>query len=124
MSTFSESWVAFMHSAGFPVPDLQDTKEALDFLHKLHNAWESAGGGEELTIGALLVAGAKEMRLTVYQSLVQQFERKYLSATASSYENILDYTASQEGAEELTFEGKAKKIAATATAKRRKELKF
>jgi hypothetical protein len=58
MSTFSDSWKQCMQANSLPVPDLETANEALEFLHKLHDAWENAGGEAELTIGALLVAGA------------------------------------------------------------------
>ena len=58
MSEFSENWVACMHGNGLPVPDVEGVNEALEFVHKIHSAWENAGGGEELTIAALIAAGA------------------------------------------------------------------
>ncbi|MBR0820237.1 hypothetical protein [Bradyrhizobium liaoningense] len=58
MSEFSENWVACMRGNGLPVPDVEGINEALEFVHKIHSAWENAGGGEELTIVALIAAGA------------------------------------------------------------------
>jgi hypothetical protein len=58
MSTFSEAWAGCMRGNGLPVPDIETANEALEFVDKLHSAWENAGGGEELTIGALVAAGA------------------------------------------------------------------
>jgi hypothetical protein len=58
MSEFSEAWAQCMHGNGFPVPDVETANEAVEFVHKLHSAWETAGGGEELTIASLIAAGA------------------------------------------------------------------
>ncbi|MCC8400460.1 hypothetical protein LJ655_00895 [Paraburkholderia sp. MMS20-SJTN17] len=57
MSAFSDRWSQCMQGSGFPVPTVDDVNEALDFLHKLHDASENSGGAE-VTIGALLAAGA------------------------------------------------------------------
>ena len=58
MNTFFGNWEQCMHGQGLPVPNAEDAKEALELLHKLHSAWENAGGDEAMTIGALLAAGA------------------------------------------------------------------
>ncbi len=58
MSTFSENWEQCMHGMGLLVPSVEDANEALEFVHKLHSAWENAGGNEQMTIGALIVLGA------------------------------------------------------------------
>ena len=58
MSEFSDNWAQCMRNGGFPVPTVETANEALEYLHKLHDAWENAGGGEELTIGELLLGGA------------------------------------------------------------------
>lgn len=58
MSDFSNAWCTCMHSKSLPVPDLETVEDALDLIHKLHDAWETAGGGEELLIGGLIAAGA------------------------------------------------------------------
>jgi hypothetical protein len=58
MSTFFESWQACMHRNGFPVPSVEDAKEAVELLHQLNQALENAGGEVEMTIGALIAAGA------------------------------------------------------------------
>ncbi|EEA01123.1 hypothetical protein BH160DRAFT_3557 [Burkholderia sp. H160] len=57
MSAFSDRWTQCMQGSGFPVPTVEDANEALDFLDKLHNALENSGGAD-VTIGALLAAGA------------------------------------------------------------------
>ncbi|WP_368622166.1 hypothetical protein [Paraburkholderia sp. BR13444] len=57
MSAFSDRWAQCMQGSGFPVPTVQDANEALEFLDKLHNALENSGGAD-VTIGALLAAGA------------------------------------------------------------------
>ena len=41
-----------------PVPNVDGLNEALEFLHKLHDAWENAGGNEELLLSGLVAAGA------------------------------------------------------------------
>jgi hypothetical protein len=41
-----------------PIPDVDGVNEALEFLDKLHSAWENAGGDEEMLMTALLAAGA------------------------------------------------------------------
>lgn len=58
MSTFFGKWEQCIHGHGFPVPNVEDAREALELLDKLHSAWKNAGGDEEITIGALLAAGA------------------------------------------------------------------
>jgi len=58
MSEFSDKWVACMQGHGLPVPNLETLNEALEFIDKLHGAWENAGGGEELLIVGLIGAGA------------------------------------------------------------------
>ncbi|SIT43293.1 conserved hypothetical protein [Paraburkholderia ribeironis] len=58
MSAFSDRWTQCMQGSGFPVPTVEDANEALEVLHKVHDAWENSGGEAELTIGALLAAGA------------------------------------------------------------------
>lgn len=58
--SFSDDFNNCMTSNGLPAPaDLFDAlSDALEVLHKLHNAWESAGGDEEMTMVALLALGA------------------------------------------------------------------
>jgi hypothetical protein len=58
MSDFSDSWKQCMRGNGFPVPDIETAREALEFVDQLHSAWEGAGAGDELLIGALLAGGA------------------------------------------------------------------
>ena len=58
MSDFSDKWVGCMRSHDIPVPDLETLNEALEFIDKVHSAWENAGGGEQLLIAGLLGAGA------------------------------------------------------------------
>ncbi|MCW3097937.1 MAG: hypothetical protein JWL77_3555 [Chthonomonadaceae bacterium] len=41
-----------------PIPDVDGLDEALEFVHKLHSAWENAGGNEEMLMAGLLAAGA------------------------------------------------------------------
>lgn len=84
MSDFSENWVQCMHNSGLLVPTVEDANEALEFLHKLHSAWENAGGEAELTIGALLAAGAlvgvDEAALAVLGEVAQVAVLFYISA--------------------------------------------
>jgi hypothetical protein len=58
MSQFSDAWVKCMHGNGLPVPEIQELNEALEFVDKIHSAFENATGKEEITIGALLAVGA------------------------------------------------------------------
>lgn len=53
MSQFSDNWVNCMHGNGLPVPELQELNEALEFVDKVHSAFENATAEEEITIGAL-----------------------------------------------------------------------
>ena len=58
--SFSDDFSSCMSSSGLPSPsDVFDgLSDALETLHKLHNAWENAGGDEEMTMAALLALGA------------------------------------------------------------------
>lgn len=58
--SFSNDFANCMSSSGLPSPsDVFDAlSDALEVLHKLHNAWENAGGDEEMTMVALLALGA------------------------------------------------------------------
>ena len=73
-----------MHGNGLPVPDVQTLNEALEFLDKVHSAWENAGGGEELLIGALIAGGAvvgvDEAALAVLGEVAQVAALAYLGA--------------------------------------------
>lgn len=83
MSSFSDAWAHCMHGNGLPVPDVQTLNEALEFLDKVHSAWENAGGGEELLIGALIAGGAivvGEAALVVLGEVAQVAAFAYLGA--------------------------------------------
>ena len=84
MSEFSEAWVQCMHGVGFPVPDVETANDALEFVDKLHSTWENAGGGEELTIAALIAAGAfvgaDEAVLAVLGEVAQVAVAMYITA--------------------------------------------
>ncbi len=105
MSSFSEGWEQCMHSSGLPVPNVEDANEALEFLHKLHSAWENAGGDEQLTIGALLALGAvvgfDEGALAVLGEVAQVAAVLYLSAcvgclAAVAFDDLRRLLASNE----------------------------
>ena len=57
---FSDSFDSCMSTNGLPTPSqvFDALSDALEFLHQLHTAWESAGGDEEMTLGALVALGA------------------------------------------------------------------
>jgi len=44
----------------FPTPSalLDSASEAFDKIHELYDAWEAAGGDEEMTMGSLVALGA------------------------------------------------------------------
>ncbi len=58
--SFSDDFNSCMSSSGLPTPSqlFDSLSDALEFLHTLHNAWENAGGDEEMTLVALVAAGA------------------------------------------------------------------
>jgi len=58
--SFSDDFNSCMSSSGLPTPSqvFDSLSDALEFLHTLHNAWENAGGDEEMTLAALVAAGA------------------------------------------------------------------
>jgi hypothetical protein len=56
--SFSDSFTSCMSPLPTPTALLDSAGEALEFLHKLHQAWEAAGGDDEMTIGALVALGA------------------------------------------------------------------
>ncbi len=60
MSDFSDAFNACMSSNGLPTPGqvVDSVGDVLELLHKLHTACEAAGADEEMTIGALIAAGA------------------------------------------------------------------
>ena len=84
MSTFSEALVTCMQGHGLPVASVENVTEALEFVDKLHSAWENAGGGEELTIVALIAAGAfvgvDEGVLAALEAVGQVAAALYISA--------------------------------------------
>ena len=92
MSEFSEAWAQCMRRNGLPVPDLETANEALEFADKLHSAWENAGGGEELTIGALIAVGAfvgaDEAVLTVLGEVAQVAAAIYITASISCVASV------------------------------------
>jgi hypothetical protein len=47
-----------MQSNNFPVIDAETVEEAVEFVEDIHSKWEKAGGDKEVTIGALIAAGA------------------------------------------------------------------
>lgn len=55
---FSDSFSQCMSPLPTPSELLDAAGEVVEFLHKVHQAWEAAGGDEELTIAALVAAGA------------------------------------------------------------------
>jgi hypothetical protein len=55
---FSDSFASCMSPLPTPAQLLDSAGEALEFLHRLHQAWEAAGGDEEMTMGALVALGA------------------------------------------------------------------
>jgi hypothetical protein len=58
--SFLDDFNSCMSSNGLPTPGqvFDSLSDALEFLHQLHTAWESAGGNEEMTLGALVALGA------------------------------------------------------------------
>ena len=81
-----------MHSNSMLVPNVEDANEALEFLHKLHSAWENAGGEVELTIGSLLAVGAvfgvDEGALVVLGEMGQVAVVTYLSFCTSCLASV------------------------------------
>jgi hypothetical protein len=83
MSTFSEQWGQCMRGKGLPVPDIEGVNEAVDLLEHIHEAIENTGDAE-VTIGALLAAGAlvgiDEAALAVLGEVAQVAAALYLLA--------------------------------------------
>jgi hypothetical protein len=84
MSAFAERWEQCMHGRGLPVPSVEDANEALEFVDKLHSAWENANGDEVMTIGALIALGAftgvDEAAVEVLGEVAQVAAVLYISA--------------------------------------------
>jgi hypothetical protein len=57
MSDFSDAWVNCMRRNGLPVVEAKTVEEAIDFVEKIHTAFEKVGGDDKVLIGALLVVG-------------------------------------------------------------------
>jgi hypothetical protein len=55
---FSDSFSQCMSPLPTPGEILDSAGEVVELLHKLHQAWEAAGGDEDMTIAALVAAGA------------------------------------------------------------------
>jgi len=47
-----------MSSNGLPVITLDDLNEVKEFIEEIHQAWEAAGGDEEMTLAGLAALGA------------------------------------------------------------------
>ena len=58
MSEFSEALAQCMRDKALPAPNVETAREVLEFLDKLHSAWENAGSSETLTVGELIASGA------------------------------------------------------------------
>jgi hypothetical protein len=58
--SFSDDFSSCMSSNSLPSPgDIADSVgDLLEFVDKLHTAWESAGGDDEMLIGGLVALGA------------------------------------------------------------------
>jgi len=52
------SFVDCMQSSGLPVPSVDSLNDAKELIENLHQAWEAAGGEMDMTLTALLAAGA------------------------------------------------------------------
>ncbi|MET8571959.1 hypothetical protein [Streptomyces sp. NPDC004783] len=57
---FSDEFQTCMNASGLPTPaqGMDSADEVLEFLDRLHQAWEDAGGETELALGTLVTAGA------------------------------------------------------------------
>jgi len=96
MGAFFDNWKQCMNGSGLPVPSVEDANQALEFVHQLHDAWEAAGGDEEMTIGALVAAGAltgvDEATLEVLGLVAQVAVTVYVAAcVACLASQALDY---------------------------------
>jgi hypothetical protein len=58
--SFTDDFNTCMSSSGLPTPIqvFDSVSDALEFLHQLHTAWETAGGEADMTLAALAAAGA------------------------------------------------------------------
>jgi uncharacterized protein YfiM (DUF2279 family) len=58
--SFTDDFNSCMSSSGLPTPSqvFDSVSDALEFLHQLHDASEAAGGEAEMTLAALVAAGA------------------------------------------------------------------
>jgi hypothetical protein len=54
--SFSDDLTSCM--APLPAPTVEGADELMEFLDKLHSAWESSGGDDEMLLSALVAAGA------------------------------------------------------------------
>jgi hypothetical protein len=57
--SFTEDFNSCMASTGLPTPvEVFDSlSDAIEFLHQVHDAWETAGGDEEMTLAAFAALG-------------------------------------------------------------------
>jgi hypothetical protein len=55
---FSSDFISCMAPLPAPGQVVDDAGEFVDWLERLHGAWENAGGEEEMTLAALLALGA------------------------------------------------------------------
>jgi hypothetical protein len=55
---FSSDFTQCMRPLPTPMEVADSAGEVLEVLERLHNAWEAAGGNEEMTMGALVALGA------------------------------------------------------------------
>lgn len=58
--SFTDDVNTCMSSSELPTPRqvFDSVSDALEFLHQLHTAWETAGGEADMTLAALAAAGA------------------------------------------------------------------
>ena len=56
--SFSDDFKSCMSSNGLPVPTVEDLNQAKEIIEQVHQAWEAAGGDEQMTIAALVALGA------------------------------------------------------------------
>lgn len=56
--SFSDSFSQCMSPLPTPGQILDSAAEVIELLHQLHQAWEAAGGDEQMTIAALAALGA------------------------------------------------------------------
>jgi hypothetical protein len=130
--TFTDNFNSCMSSSGLPTPSqvFDSVTDALEFLHQVHTAWESAGGGE-MTLAALAALGAAtgidESVLAILAEAAEATVEAYLTAcfgclvsaavsSGTSWQNLFASTNDSWSQDQLTVAANDQGINTSATA--------